>query len=128
MIYLVTETLIEMDEFILIFRHEDGSKIASPEQMQIWMKQTMDWIGGIAAQNKFVAGNGLPFDTAKVVHHNNVVTNGPFGEIKETIGGYIIVKADSMEEAVEFAKGSPVLQGDGNTVEVRRIARGDGAH
>jgi len=117
-----------MDEFILIFRHEDGSKIASPEQMQIWMKQTMDWIGGIAAQNKFVAGNGLPFDTAKVVHHNNVVTNGPFGEIKETIGGYIIVKADSMEEAVEFAKGSPVLQGDGNTVEVRRIARGDGAH
>jgi hypothetical protein len=117
-----------MDEFILVFRHEDGSKIASPEQMQIWMKQTMDWIGSIAAQNKFVVGNGLPFDTAKVVHHNNVVTNGPFGEIKETIGGYIIVKAGSIEEAVEFAKGCPVLQGDGNTVEVRRIARGDGTH
>ena len=117
-----------MDEFILIFRHEDGSKIASPEQMQIWMKQTMDWIGSIAAQNKFVGGNGLPFDTAKVVRHNNVVTNGPFGEIKETIGGYIIVKAGSIDEAVEFAKGSPVLQGEGNTVEVRKIARGDGAH
>lgn len=117
-----------MDEFILIFRHEDGSKIASPEQMQIWMKQTMDWIGGIAAQNKFCGGNGLPFDTAKVVHHNNVVTNGPFGEIKETIGGYIIVKAESIDEAVEFAKGSPVLQGDGNTVEVREIIRGDGVH
>lgn len=117
-----------MDEFILIFRHEDGSKIASPEQMQIWMKQTMDWIGGIAAQNKFCGGNGLPFDTAKVVHHNNVVTNGPFGEIKETIGGYIIVKAESIDEAVEFAKGCPVLQGDGNTVEVRKIMRGDGVH
>lgn len=113
-----------MDEFMLIFRHEDGQKVASPEQIQVWMKQTMDWIGGIAAQNKFSGGNGLPFDDAKVVWHNNVVTNGPFGEIKETIGGYIIVKAESVDEAVEFAKGCPVLQGDGNSVEVRKIMRG----
>lgn len=112
-----------MNEFMLIFRHEDGNKIASPEQIQVWMKQTMDWIGGIAAQNKFVEGNGLPFADARVVHHGNVVTNGPFGEIKETMGGYIIVKADSVEEAVAFAKGSPVLAGEGNTVEVRRLDR-----
>ena len=117
-----------MNEFILIFRHMDGSKVASPEQIQIWMKQTMDWINGIAAKNKFSGGNGLPFDDARVVRPNNVVTNGPFGEIKETIGGYIIVKADSVDEAVEFAKGSPVLQGDGNSVEVRKIARNDGLH
>ncbi|HEY4876162.1 MAG TPA: YciI family protein [Puia sp.] len=117
-----------MDEFILIFRHQDGNSVASPEQIQIWMKQTMDWIGGIAAQNKFSGGNGLPFTDAKVVGHNNVVTNGPFGEIKETIGGYIIVKADSVDEAVEFAKGCPVLQGEGNTVEVRKIAKRDGVH
>jgi hypothetical protein len=117
-----------MDEYILIFRHPDGTKVASPEQIQVWMKQTMDWIGGIAAQNKFVAGTGLPFDGARVVHHKGVVTNGPFGEIKETIGGYVVVRADSADEAVEFAKGSPVLQGDGNTVEVRKIARGDGTH
>jgi hypothetical protein len=92
------------------------------------MKQTMDWIGSIAAQNKFVSGTGLPFDDAKVVHHNSVVTNGPFGDIKETIGGYIIVKADSVDEAVGFAKGCPVLQGDGNSVEVRKIAKNDGVH
>lgn len=106
---------------MLIFRHQDGSKIASPEQMQAWMKQTMDWIGGIAAQKKYVGGNGLPMDGAKIVGHKNVVTNGPFGDVKETIGGYIIVKADNVDEAVEFAKGCPVLQGEGNTVEVRRI-------
>lgn len=117
-----------MDEFILIFRHEDGQKVASPEQIQVWMKQTRDWMGGIAAQNKLVGGNGLPFETARVVGHNGIVTNGPFGDIKETIGGYIIVKADSVDEAVEFAKGSPVLQGEGNTVEVRKIAKGDGMH
>lgn len=117
-----------MNEFILIFRHEDGAKVASPEQLQAWMKQTMDWIGAIAAQNKFVSGTGLTFEEPCVVWHNNVVTNGPFGEIKETIGGFVIVKAASIEEAVEFAKGAPVLQGDGNSVEVRKIAKRDGIH
>jgi hypothetical protein len=117
-----------MDEFMLIFRHEDGHKVASPEQIEVWMKQTMEWIGKISAKNKFSGGNGLPFDDARVVRHNNIVTNGPFGEIKETIGGYIIVKASSVDEAVEFAKECPVLQGEGNSVEVRKIARGDGLH
>ena len=120
-----------MDEFILIFRHEDGNKVASPEQLQIWMKQTMQWIETITARNKFGGGNGLVFDGARVVKTQKskpVVTDGPFGEIKETIGGYIVVKADSIDEAVEFAKGSPVLQGEGNSVEVRRIARRDGMH
>ncbi len=116
-----------MQEYMLIFRHQDGHKIASPEQIQTWMKQTMDWIGGIAAQNKFVGGKGLPFDEAKVVrnrHAKNIVTDGPFGEIKETIGGYIVVKTNTIDEAVEFAKGCPVLQGDGNSVEVRKVVSG----
>lgn len=117
-----------MEEFALIMRHEDGMKVASPEQIQVWMKQTMDWIGGIAAQNKFVSGTGLPFADARVVKSDKTVTNGPFGDIKETIGGFITVRAESVEEAVEFARGCPVLQGEGNTVEVRKIAKNDGAH
>jgi len=119
-----------MQEYMLILRHQDGAKIASPEQMQIWMKQTMDWIGGIAAQNKYSGGNGLLFDGARVVRVKNakkIVTDGPFGDIKETLGGYMIVKADSFDEAVEFAKGCPVLQGEGNSVEVRKIAHREGA-
>lgn len=117
-----------MNEFLLIMRHEDGAKLASPEQMQIWMKQTMDWIDSIAAQNKFISGTGLLFDDARVVRSNKAATNGPFGDIKETIGGFIIVKADTVEEAVEFAKGCPVLQGVGNSVEVRKVAKNDGVH
>lgn len=112
-----------MDEFLLIMRHEDGGKIASPEQMQLWMQQTMTWINGIAAKDKFVEGTGLPFDGACVVSSSGLVTNGPFGDIKETIGGFIRVKAANIEEAAEFAKGCPVLQGEGNTVEVRRISK-----
>jgi hypothetical protein len=112
-----------MQEYALIMRHDDGAKIASPEQMQEWMKQTMDWIASIAAKDQFVSGTGLPFDDARLVHSGGMVTNGPFGEIKETIGGLIVVRAESVDEAVEFAKRCPVLQGEGNSVEVRRIAQ-----
>ena len=114
-----------MQEYALIMRHEDGTKVASPEQIQQWMKQTMDWINSIAAKNKFVSGTGLPFDEARVITKKDakaIVTNGPFGDIKETIGGFIVVRAESVEEAVEFAKGCPVLQGEGNSMEIRRIA------
>jgi len=117
-----------MEEFALIMRHQDGGIIASPEQMQIWMKQTMDWIEGIAAQNKFVGSTGLLFDDARVakkVGSEKVITNGPFGDIKETIGGLIIVKASSIDEAVEFAKGCPVLSSEGNSVEVRKVAKNE---
>jgi hypothetical protein len=125
----LTDNFRKMKEFALIFRHEDGGAVASPEQIQVWMQQTMDWLGGIAAQNKLVSrGNGLSFEDSRVVRHNHTVTNGPFGEIKETIGGYVIVRAESVEEAVEFAKGCPVLQGEGNSVEVRKIARGEDFH
>lgn len=118
-----------MKDYMLIFRHQDGGKLASPEQMQIWMQQTMDWLNGLAATGNFAGkGDGLVFDDAKVVHHDKTVTNGPFGEIKETLGGYVVVKANSADEAAEFAKGSPVLQGEGNTVEVRALAKGDGIH
>jgi len=112
-----------MKEFILIFRHENVTGKVSPEQMQAWMKQQMDWVGSIAAQQKFISGTGLLFDDAKVVGHKGEVTNGPFGEIKETLGGYIMVKAETVEEAVEFAKGAPILQGEGNTVEVRQVLK-----
>src|SRR5688572_7913008 len=110
-----------MDEFMLIFRHEDGQKVASPEQIQAWMKQTMDWIGSIAAQNKFSGGNGFTFADAKGGGNpglQKLGTKGAVWHIKGTIWGYGIVKAESVEEAVEFAKGCPVLQGDGNSVEV----------
>lgn len=110
-----------MKEFMLIFRHENVTGKVSPEQMQLWMKQQMDWVGSIAAQNKFVRGTGLLFDNARVVNHKKLVTNGPFGDIKETLGGFIVVKAESADEAAEFAKGAPILQGEGNTVEVREM-------
>ncbi len=112
-----------MKEFLLVFRNEYSKQPkASPEEMQLLMKQWMDWIGGIAAQNKLTtAGNRLASD-GKVVKANNVITDGPYTELKELVGGYSIVKADTIDEAAELAKGCPILKMGGN-VEVRELVK-----
>ena len=113
-----------MKDFLLVFRNDFNAAprtaTGSPEEMQAEMKKWMDWIGGIAAQNKLVdRGNRLGSE-GKVVKSGNVVTDGPYMETKELIGGYSIIKANSYAEAVEMAKGCPILKVGGN-VEVRDI-------
>ena len=111
-----------MKDFLLVYRN-DYSKMpkASPEEMQASVKRWMDWIGGIAAQNQLTdRGNRLE-PSGKVVKPDNIIADGPYTEIKETIVGYSIVKGDTIEEAIEFAKGCPILKSGGN-VEVREIS------
>lgn len=111
-----------MKDFLFVFRM-DPSKIpaGTPEEMQAQTKRWMDWIGGIAAQNK-LSDRGNRLDMSGRVVKQGAVTNGPYAEIKESIGGYILIKAASYDEAVELAKGCPALPLGGN-VEVREISQ-----
>ena len=105
---------------MMIFRTQGMSDSQpSPEEMQESIKHWQDWIGGIAAQGKFVSTNQLGF-VGKVIKPGNVVTDGPYAEVKEVIGGYLIAKADSLEDAVELAKDCPIFYVGGH-VEVRDI-------
>jgi hypothetical protein len=111
-----------MDEYIVIMRLDLLTQGAqpSPEQLEGYMKQYHDWVGGIAAQNKFSGGKGLSVE-GKVLHADEVITDGPYAETKESVAGFIIIRAGSFEEAVEMAQACPILKGEGNTVEVRKI-------
>src|ERR1700749_840610 len=111
-----------MDEFLILMRLDLITREAqpSPAQMQVYMKQYQDWIGGIAAQNKFVGGKGLSTE-GRVLKYNNVITDGPFAEVKESIAGYTIIRATDFDDAVKMAAGCPILNGEGNSVEVRRV-------
>ncbi len=111
-----------MEEFLLVFRRDSATEEPqlSPAQLQAMMKPWQDWIGSIAAQNKLVSsGNRLTSD-GRVVKSNGVITNGPYVEIKEAIGGYIIIRADSIDEAAGLSKACPILKVGGN-VEIRTI-------
>ncbi len=109
-----------MKEFMMIFRNEKNDQPKpSPDQMQALVKQWQDWIGGIAAQGKFVSTNALGFE-GKTVSADGLITDGPYAEVKEIVGGYIIVKADDLNDAVELSKGCPTLL-SGGKVEVRDV-------
>lgn len=111
-----------MNDFLLIFRQDPITRNVnpSPEQLQNMMKVWQNWMGSIAAQNKLVSsGNRLAMD-GKVVKPGGIITDGPFVEIKEAIGGYIVVRTETLEEAAELSKDCPILAMGGN-VEVRAI-------
>lgn len=110
-----------MKDFLLVFRNNDSEMPKrSPEEMQANTKSWMDWIGSIAAQNKLTDRGNRLVPSGKVLKPNNVIADGPYTEIKESIGGYSIIKASDLDEATELAKGCPGLL-MGGSVEVREI-------
>jgi len=113
-----------MKEFALIFRLNNTTDFKpSPEQMQ----ERMNWLAGIASQNKLAdKGNTLlpTLAGAKTVRPNNVISDGPYTEIKEFISGYIVIRTNTIEEAVEIAKSNPIFKIGGN-IEVREVLKRD---
>ena len=87
--------------------------------MQRVSGQWMDWFKRLSEQGKVIGGRPLDH-TGKVVSGKNgrTVSDGPFAESKEAIGGYFLLRVDTMEEAVAIAQGCPGLS-HGAKVEVR---------
>src|SRR5438477_12599796 len=109
------------NDFLYLFRGGADPKRMSPEQMQQNMNKWFAWMGQLRSQGKFKAGQPLG-DEGQVLSGSkgSVVTDGPFVEGKEEVGGYLIVAAKDLNEAVALAKGCPIFDNDG-TVEVRPI-------
>ena len=110
-----------MKEFLLVYRadYKTMPKV-SPEAMQASTQKWMNWISGIAAQGKLANRGNRLVSSGKVLKSGGIISDGPYTEIKESILGYSIVKAISLEEAAELANGCPVLLTGGN-VEIREI-------
>jgi hypothetical protein len=112
-----------MKDFLLLYRMDyTEAQKRTMEEAQAMTKRWMDWIGSIAAQNKLIdRGNRLDV-SGRVVKPASLVTNGPYSDIKESLGGYSLIRAENYDAAVELAKGCPVLTVGGN-VEVREISK-----
>ena len=110
-----------MKEFMLLLRQPSYDyREASPEKMKALGKKWQDWAGGIAAQGKMVGnGNRLSME-GKVLKAGGVITDGPFVETREILGSFIIVKADSLDEATTLAHGCPAID-EGGSVEIRPV-------
>jgi hypothetical protein len=114
-----------MKEFALLFRQPDYDySKSSHEKLKELAEKWQDWVGNIAAQGK-LSSKGLRLSMeAKVLKADGVITDGPFMEIREMLGSFIVVKADNMEEAVTLAHGCPAIDENGS-VEIRAVFNGN---
>ena len=105
-------------EYLVISRGQ-WDKAFSPEEIQSAIDQFYTWLDRLVHEGKMKPGQRLAVE-GKTVARNNAVTDGPFGESKEVIGGYWFIVAGSLEEAAEIAKGNPCMK-CGLFYEVRPI-------
>ena len=107
--------------YMLLFRGTDLRKGLSPEELQKVSEKWMTWFRRLTEQGKAVAGQPLERDGKIVSGKDRVVSDGPFAESKEAIGGYFLLDVATMDEAVAIEKECPGLA-YGIRVEVRPVA------
>ena len=108
-----------MKDFLLLFRGGLDFETASPEQLQQAMTKWKIWMDTLTQQGKHPGGKRL-LQNGAVLKGAKQITDGPYAESKEIVGGYLGIKANDLEDAIEIAKGCPIFDYGGST-EVREI-------
>ena len=112
-----------MSEFVLLYRNtlEARRDSHSPEKAQQTMKKWRAWFDDMTRKG-CLKNIGQPLDDAgKVVGGTTkMVTDGPYAETKDVIGGYSLIEAGSLDEAAKIAAGCPIIE-NGGSVEVRPV-------
>lgn len=117
---MLTVKFKKMSEFILIFRRDYGTATLqpTPESLQKSLKDWAEWYNKLAAEDKLARPVQRLDNAGRILRQYNSIENGPYKESMESIGGMIIIKAADYDDAIEVAKGCPVLAFGGN-VEIR---------
>ncbi|HEY7316912.1 MAG TPA: YciI family protein, partial [Candidatus Binatia bacterium] len=105
------------------YLYRGADRGGSPEKMQERMQQWMAWFKQLTEQGH-IKDIGQPLEHAgkMVKGKQKTVTDGPFAETKDIVGGYTLVEARDLDQAVELSKGCPIFEVDG-TVEVRPVMK-----
>jgi len=110
-----------MSEFVYLYRGGEAGR--SPENAQQTMQKWMTWLKDLGAKGH-IKDQGQPLERAgKLVKgKQKAVTDGPFAEAKDVVGGYTLIIARDLDQAVELSKGCPIFDVDG-AVEVRPVMK-----
>jgi hypothetical protein len=108
--------------FLLLFSGNEWHKELSREEIQKVVSQNQAWFERLAAQGKIKGGQALVRKGATVSGRNGrLVSDGPFAEAKEAIGGTLLLDMETLDEAIAIAQTSPSLA-YGTSIEVRPVA------
>ena len=94
-------------EYLVISRGQWDPAL-SPEQIQKAIDEFYVWLERLVAEGKMKPGQRLA-NAGAMVARTKIITDGPYGEAKEVIGGYWFIRAQSLEEAATIASGNPCL-------------------
>jgi hypothetical protein len=111
-----------MARFMLIFHESHGLRSLPPAEAEQAMGKMKDWFGKIRASGKYVASDKLREEGGKVVRKQNertVVVDGPYAEAKEVVGGYLTIRLENYDEAIELSRTCPLLE-FGGRIEIRQ--------
>jgi hypothetical protein len=112
-----------MSEFLYLYR--GGERGRTPEQSQQIMQKWLAWMKDLTASGNLKdPGQPLEAEGKVVKGRGQTVTDGPFAEAKDLVGGFTLIEADSLARAAELARGCPILEVDG-AVEVRPVMKMD---
>ena len=108
---------------MLIFHGGSSSSLGqSPEAMQAHMGKWMAWIEKLRQTDQYLAGEPLLPGGKLVSGKNKNVTDGPYTEGKEVVGGFFIIQAADLKEAVEISKDCPDYE-MGGSVQIRQVMK-----
>jgi hypothetical protein len=99
---------VSASEYLVISRGQ-WDKDVPRQEIQKAIDQFYIWLGQLVKEGKMKRGQRLA-NEGKTVSRKNAVTDGPFGEAKEVIGGYWFILAQSLDEAAKIAAGNPCLK------------------
>lgn len=111
-----------MSKYLLLLRDDDTFPDMAPDAMQALMQRYMDWTAGLAQRGVLVGASKLTDRAGRVVRRasgGSTVTDGPYVEGKELVGGYFVVHAASFDEAVEMTRDCPHLEL--GSIEIRQL-------
>jgi hypothetical protein len=112
----------DQNGYMLLYRSDEWYNRLSREELQELINQNKAWIEKLTAQAKAKPGRALERSGAFVSGKNGrFVTDGPFAESKEAIGGYLTLDVETIDEAIAIAQSSPGLA-YGGSIEVRPLA------
>jgi hypothetical protein len=110
-----------MEKYMFIFLGGDPSHL-SPEAQQAHMAKWFAWIEKLTNEKRYAAGEALLPGGKTIAGLKKTVTDGPFAESKEVVGGFFVVLAKNIDEAVQIAKDCPDYE-LGGIVEVREVMK-----
>jgi hypothetical protein len=112
----------DQNGYMLLYRSDEWYKRLSREELQKLMNENKAWIERLTAQGKAKPGRALERRGAIVSGKNGrFITDGPFAESKEAIGGYLVLDVETIDEAIAIAQSIPGLA-YGGSIEVRPVA------